>query len=260
MKILDRRARAGAGPCKRPYGDIRFLRSYWVSLCLFRCRTPNRFHPADRPRQTGDKLPDTTRVMPGNDDRTPGGYQSKSRSSRRLDVAQRRDSSKSRERTMHGDHTAISPTANWDERDSEGISDRRTAPSAGYWRAVPDRAARTPLCRAKSRMSLEFRLRCLRKSRGITTIRFPGFVKKCRQRRTRAGVADDAFPGRIAIQFWEETGQVRDEFMAFFGRQVTDGGLDFLQRAHCGKLRGGGCYGKLQAPTGIHFYYPEKKP
>jgi len=73
---------------------------------------------------------------------------------------------------------------------------------------------------------------------------FPSLIQESTQCRARTSVTDQPFPRRIAVQFRQKFWEVTDQFLAFSGREISDGCLDFLYCAHRGKLSSGGRIGK----------------
>ncbi len=119
------------------------------------------------------------------------------------------------------------------------------APPRGGWAVDPDRAARSSLCRAKSSRAIKLCVRSLRQGRRIPTIFCLRLIQQRAEGRPWTRVVDYPSPCRIAVQFGQKSGQIRDEFFAFGTRQALDGGFDFLRRAHGRRLRRRRHAGKL---------------
>ena len=173
----------------------------------------------------------------GTGGQTPDGYRSKPKSSPRPGAARRRDSLRSRGPTKRAGHFEAFPGAGRDGPDSVEICGRRAGPPVEHRRATPGRAARNLRCRARSRLAIELGIHGFRSGRRIALISGLGLIEQRAQGWARARVSDDPFPGRVAIHFRQEPGQIRDELLAISRRQVADGCFDFLQRAHVGRLR-----------------------
>ena len=174
----------------------------------------------------------------GTGGQTPDGYRSKPKSSPRPGAARRRDSSRSRGPTTRAGHFEAFPSAGWDGLGSVETCGRRAGPPVEYRKATPGRAARNLLCLARSRLAIKLGIHRFRVGRRVALMSGLGVIEQRAQGRARARVTDNPFPGCVAIHFWQEPRQIRDEFLAIRRRQVADGCFDFLQRAHGGRLRG----------------------
>jgi hypothetical protein len=171
-------------------------------------------------------------------DRTHGDRQSRSKSNRLLAAMPPRGNSTSLGRTRRAHHFAGAPDAGWDGPGSLETSGKQGARPPGCRAAVDDSIAKTSLCPARSRVAIELGVRSLRKGRRIALKFRLRLVEERAQGRARARVADYPLPRRVAVQFRQERGQIRDQFLTICRSQISDGGLDFLHRVHgCTVLR-----------------------
>jgi hypothetical protein len=183
------------------------------------------------------------------DGRIHDGFLSRTKSNHLPAATQRRGNSGLLALTKHVAHFGAAPDAGLDERDRLETSDRQHAPLFEHRSAVPGRASRNPVCRAKSRVAVKLRVRCLRESRLITPIFVLDLIEQCAQSRSRTRIPNDAFPCRVAIQLREQGRQTRREFFSFLGREILDRRFDFRHCAHGAKLLHRGNHGKPASQT-----------
>ena len=115
---------------------------------------------------------------------------------------------------------------------------------------VPDRDAKNPPCRARSRAAIEFCFGGLRESRWILAVFCLDLIDQRAQGRARAGIANHSFPRRVAIQLRQQCRQAPRQFFPLFRRKFLDGYCDFLNAAHTVKLAPRPCFGKTRAKSG----------
>ena len=187
-------------------------------------------------------------LTPGSGGRTLGGCRSTPKASRFPADMPRRDSSASHARTKLVGRRACAPDADSGARvlpETCGKSDGRPLECRA---AVTGRVAKKSVCRAKSRMTIKLGVRRLRAARRILLVYRFSLIQQSAQSRTWARVAEDAFPGSVAIQLRQQGRQARHQFLAFLRRKSLDGFFDFFYRAHASKIPGGWHHGKFASP------------
>ncbi len=171
-------------------------------------------------------------LIPESGGRTPGDRQSTPKANRLPAAVPRRDTSESHARTKLSDRFADVPDANSGGlvlRKTCGKSDARPVESRA---AVARKIARRPVCREKSHVPFELRIRRLRASGRIPLILRLSLIQQRAQSRTWTRITNQTLPGRIPIQFRKQRGQLGHEGFTFGRRQFSDGSGDLLHCAH----------------------------
>jgi len=171
-------------------------------------------------------------VKLGSSYRILDGCQSRPTASHRPPAGPPHDSSRLRERTKPEDHCAGVPDANWDVRYLLGICETQNELLAESRAGVFRKAARRSVCRARSRVALEFRVSGFRTVGWILAELHLGLVQKSAQGGAGTGITNNTFPGCIAVQFREQRRQLLHQLGPLNGRQFANGLRNFLNRAH----------------------------
>src|ERR1043165_6331320 len=179
-----------------------------------------------------------------NSDQTPDDYRSTPKSNRPPALTRPRGSSMSLSRTKRADRFATFPSAGRDGPDSPETCGKLRARLAESHAAIGGRVARSSLCRANSRVTIKFRVRGLGKGRWIPPILRLCLIEQHSQPRPGARIVDDSLPRSITIQFGEQLWQLGNQFLPLGARELFDGFLDILHRAHALKLVGQKAFGK----------------
>ena len=133
---------------------------------------------------------------------------------------------------MRGDHSANAPGEGQGETDSPETSCMPGGRQLGWQEEAFGTAARTLLSHERSRLALEFLVGCFR-ARGWTEV-ILGFcsIQQLTQSRPGPGVMDKPLPRSIAVQFGEQSGNLRNQFFPLVGGKALNGGLNLLNSAH----------------------------
>jgi hypothetical protein len=151
------------------------------------------------------------------------------------------------EQTKNAGHCEDAQDGDLDGRDSDRTFDRPGARQVESPVEDGDRATRTGLCHANSRVSLEVRIRNFWKGFWVSPQLGFNFITEGRQGRARSGIENDSFPLCIAVHFREDLWQTCDQLFPIIARKSFDCRCNLIDRAHARML------GSDNLPNKNHF-------